>query len=189
MFMKDFTRQLPKATPVLPAMQTGMAAGTMVETQDGWRRIEALRMGDKVQTLDGGLARVVGLRRQAVADGRLMHVPAGHLGTCEDLWLAPFQHVLVDTLGDAAFPDAANLLLPAMALEGTVGRLRPTPFRAEVVTPLFAEDEVVWANSGALVWCPGLSHDPAEAPATACFTSLSAAEARAWLTTRVCCAL
>lgn len=188
MFMKDFTRQSPIATPVLPALQTGIAAGTLVETADGWRRIETLRMGDRVQTLDGGLARIIGLSRQAVADGRMMHVPGGHLGTCEDLWLAPFQHVLVDTMGDAAFPEAASLLLPAMALEGTIGRLRPFAGRAEVFTPLFAEEEVVWANSGALLWCPGLAQDPAEAPASTFFTRLSVAEARAWLAKRVCCA-
>lgn len=188
MFMKDFTRQLPQAAMVLPILQTGLAAGTKVETRDGWRRVETLRMGDSVQTLDGGLARVVGLSRQTVPDGRLMQVTPGHLGTCEDLWLAPFQHVLVDTMGDPAFPDTANLLIPAMALEGTIGRLRPAPFRAEVVTPLFAEEEVLWANSGALVWCPGLNQDPAVAPASAFFTRLSTAEARAWLCKRVCCA-
>lgn len=188
MFMKDFTRSSPRTAPVLPAVQAGIAAGTLVETQDGWRKAGSLRMGDRVQTLDGGLARVVGLSRQTVGDGRLMHVEAGQLGTCEDLWLAPFQHVLVDTMGDPAFPDAASLLLPAMALEGTVGRLRPAPFRAEVVTLLFAEEEVVWANSGALLWCPGLNHDPEGPPATGYFTRLSTAEARVWLSKRVCCA-
>lgn len=187
MFMKDFTRLAPAVAPVLPAATSGMAAGTLVETAEGWRPVESLRMGDKLQTLDGGLARVIGLTRSVIPDGRLMHVPGGHLGTCEDLWLAPFQHVLVDTLGDARYPDAASVLVPAMAFEGTLGRLRPRAGKAEVITPLFAEEEVVWANSGALVWCPGLAQDPGDLPASAFFTRLSTAEARAWLSSRVCC--
>ncbi len=189
MFMKDFTRLAPVATPVLPQATSGLAAGTLVETADGWRRVETLRMGDKLQTLDGGLARVVGLARQVVADGRLMHVPGGHLGTCEDLWLAPFQHVLIDTLGDARLPDAAAVLVPATAFEGTLGRLRPRPGKAEVFTPVFAEEEVVWANSGALVWCPGIGQDPGDLPHSGFYTRLSTAEARGWLSGRVCCAV
>jgi hypothetical protein len=189
MFMKDFTRLAPAVAPVLPAALSGMATGTLVETADGWQRIETLRMGDRVQTLDGGLARIVGLSRRTVADGRLMHLPGGHLGTCQDLWLAPFQHLLIDTCGDARFPDAASLLVSAMALEGTLGSLRHRPGRVEVITPLFAEEEVVWANSGALVWCPGVAQDPADLPASSFFTRLSTAEARDWLAGRTCCAL
>ena len=68
MFMQDFSRHITDtATAVYPQncapspVTTGLVAGTLVETKAGWQKVETLRLGDFVQTLDGGLARVLGL--------------------------------------------------------------------------------------------------------------------------------
>ena len=84
-----------------------------------------------------------------------LHVPAGALGNREDMYLMPGQAVLVESdtaeevLGD---PFA---MIPAAALDGFRGISRVAPQeRVEVVTLSFAQDEVVFANIGALFFCP-----------------------------------
>jgi hypothetical protein len=164
MFRNDFTRIT--TSPVLPAnraglpMGAGLLADTMVETQRGWRPAEALRLGDRIQTLDGGLAPVVGLDRQWITpdpDLHLVQIPGGTISNDADLTLLAGQHVLIDTLGDALLPDAALVLIPAVALIGWRGvRRLPLAAGAEIITPLFAAEEIVYAHTGAMLRCPGI---------------------------------
>jgi hypothetical protein len=141
-------------------MGAGFLADTMVETQRGWRRAEALRMGDCIQTLDGGLAPVVGIDRQWIApdpDLHLVQIPGGTIGNDADLTLLAGQHVLIDTLGDPMLPDAAVVLIPAVALIGWRGVQRQLlDSGAEIITPLFAAEEIVYAHTGAMLRCPGI---------------------------------
>lgn len=177
MFTKDFSRQARKVT-------SGLVAGTLVEGARGWVSIEDLRIGDGVQSYDGGLARVVGLNRDwistAVGD-YVLHLPGGALDNCSDLMLLPGQNLLVDTLGDADLPDDLAVLIPAAALEGLFGTTRVrTKKPVEVITPRFADDEVVFANSGTLLHCPGIRQIAGQ-PASEFFTQLDLAQARAFL--------
>ena len=163
MFMKDFTRSLPAVTLVQPRPTTtllqpvirGMVAGTLVETALGWTPVQNLKVGDAVQTLDGGLARIHALDRCTVSpqsDLSLILIPGGCHDACSDLMLVPGQHLLIDTLADAPYA-----LVPAAALtvDPLVRRHAPqTP--TEVITLLFADEEVVFANSGVMVHCPGM---------------------------------
>lgn len=50
----------PRITQALPVI-TGLVAGTLVETALGWRDVATLRIGDAVQTFDGGPSRILGL--------------------------------------------------------------------------------------------------------------------------------
>ena len=171
MFMKDFARTAVFAAPVsspadpchvtaLRRLTCGMVAGTLVETATGWKPVQDLRMGEAVQTLDGGLAPVRALDRQLLKpDAMLVHVPGGAFDACSDLLLLPDQPVLLDTLGvRIADHDALFVLVPAMALIGLLGVRRIETARVlEVVTPLFDEDEMVYAQTGVLLRCPGIA--------------------------------
>jgi hypothetical protein len=163
MFRNEFTRitaTLPANRAGLP-MGTGLLADTMIETQRGWQPAEALRLGDRIQTVDGGAAPVLGLDRQWVTPEtgtHLVHVPGGTIDNDADLALLSGQHVLMDTLGDAMLPDAALVLIPATALIGWRGVRRVACMaEMEIITPLFADEEIIYANTGALLRCPGIA--------------------------------
>ena len=181
MFIKDFPRA---AKITAPKVTSGFIAGTLVEGQNGWVAVESLRIGDAVQSYDGGLARVVGLDRDWItADigAYVLHLPGGALDNCSDLMLLPAQNVLVDTLGDADFPDDLVVLIPAAALEGVLGTTRARIEKPlEIITPRFADDEAIFANSGTLLHCPGIRQTGLQ-PASDFFTTLNLLEARAFL--------
>lgn len=142
---------------------TGLVAGTKVATPTGWRSVEGVIEGDKVLTFDGGMQTVVAVKRRVLwAGGRPcpdhmwpMLVPAGALGNREDMWMAPEQHVLLESdTAEQVFGDAFALI-PAAALEGFRGIQRAFPHdKVDVIELVFAQDEVVFANSGALFFCP-----------------------------------
>jgi Hint domain len=177
MFIKEFPCKARNVT-------SGLIAGTLVEGARGWVAVENLRIGDAVQSYDGGLARVLGLDRNWVATAigaYVLHLPGGALDNCSDLVLLPGQNVLVDTLGDADLPDDLVVLMPAAALEGVLGTTRMRIEKPiEVITPRFADDEAIFANSGTLLHCPGIRHT-AQQPASMFFRQLDLTEAKAFL--------
>jgi len=191
MFMKDFTRTAHStlaAELLCKPVTGGILAGTLVETATGWRGVETLRMGDLVQSLDGGLARVLAVDRRTLRPDMgqaVVAVPGGAFDACSDLQLLPGQHLLVDTLGDAALPDDAFALIPALALEGRMGCTRRYALREiEVITPMFATEEIVWANSGLLIHCPGIADGAGHRPESDFFPRLDVPGACALLTRR-----
>lgn len=172
--MFDFakTRAMPTDTHHSD-VTCGLVAGTKVATQMGWRVVEAVTAGDQVLTFDGGLQTVAAVTRQVVcthgartdyADWPLT-VPAGALGNREDMILMPQQAVLVESdTAEAVFGDPFAMI-PAAALDGFRGIYRTAPAaQFEVVTLQFAQDEVVFANIGALFFCPAAT-DLLTAPA------------------------
>lgn len=201
MFMQDISRLAPAAA-VLPGLPlaAGLIAATPVETRRGWQPAGSLRPGDAVQTLDGGLRPVVALDRAWILPalgGEVIDLPGGAFGNDDAVALLPGQHLLADlTPEDAAtggLPDALAVLMPAAALDGWRGATRRSVGQPlEVVTPLFAEEEYVWAASGLILHCPGL-RDGAGAPPSvmACFPRIGEATARRLLAARAAdpCAL
>jgi Hint domain len=151
----------------------GLIAGTMIETQRGWTPAENLRLGDRVHTFDGGARAVLALDRNWTSvETHVIRVPGGVLDTCTDLTLLPGQHLLIDTFGDAMLPDAALVLVPATALTGWRGIQRVTQAKpVEVITPFFASEEVIFANTGAMIRCPAVTSGP-NAPLQSDFTQL-----------------
>lgn len=183
MLMQDITRLAARtALPAVP-VATGLAAGTPVETRGGWRPVETLAEGDRVHTLDGGLATVRGLRRAWALPGMgadPVILPGGAFGNCTDVTLMPDQALLVDLCPDdvlpLGLPETLAVLIPATALEGHRGATRPAMRRpVEVVVPVFAVEELVWAASGLLLSCPAAGATPAEAALPFPRLSLSAA--------------
>lgn len=162
MRMRDRDRR-PTAT-----VTTGLAAGTLVETQGGWRPVETLHPGEAVQTWDGGLRPVLQIRRAACAGGLIL-LSGGLLDTCSDLPLLPGQHLLIDREEAALAVGIPVALLPARALIGLPG-IGFARAGAAVFTLIFEAEEVVYANSGALLHCPSCRMDPQQAPKSDFFT-------------------
>ncbi|MEJ6397268.1 Hint domain-containing protein [Yoonia sp. 208BN28-4] len=163
-----------RADKLLADVGRGLVSGTKVATQMGWRPVEAVAAGDQVLTFDGGLQYVTDVRRdviwtggsQGAPDTWPLFVPAGALGNREDMYLMPHQAVLVESdTAEAVFGDPFAMI-PAAALEGFRGICRVAPAeRIEIVTITFAQDEVVFANIGALFFCPA-STDLLDMPAS-----------------------
>lgn len=196
MFMQDIARLTtaftkvaarPRLKQALP-VTTGIVAGTLVETAHGWADVASLRIGDAVQTLDGGLSRILGLDRRSLRpepETSLILIPGGCHDACSDILLLPGQHILKDTLDDETCHGAPFVLLPAFAMtvDRTVTRHFPQTM-VEVITPLFADEEIVFANSGVLLHCPGVIDGAGRPPVNSFFPRMDSVEARAFLTRR-----
>ncbi|MCU0802010.1 MAG: Hint domain-containing protein [Rhodobacteraceae bacterium] len=188
MFQNDFSRL--SASPVFAANRmtapigTGLLAATLVETTRGWQRAETLRLGDGIYTVDGGLQPVLGLDRQWITPQPDVHtvlVPGGTIDNDADLTLLSGQMILLDTMGDRMLPDAALVLIPATALIGWRGCSRGAlPHKTEVITPLFAAEEIIYAHAGCMLRCPGITEGPHAAMVTD-FTRLDLRQAWALL--------
>lgn len=192
MFMQNFTRLTAAFAPVaLPAVArgtpvtTGLVAGTLLETRLGWRAVETLAIGDAVQTLDGGMSRIMGLHRcilRADAGASLIRIDGGWHDACSDVLLLPGQHVLLDTLNDPQQGGAPFAMIAALALLASPGARRTSPATdVQIITPMFADEEVVYANSGVLLHCPGLADGAGHYPENSFFPCLEATEARHFL--------
>ncbi len=161
MFMQDMTRLIARATPMPVARalpRTGLVAGTLVETAGGWRPAEELRRGDLVHSFDGGLREIVAMDRQWLAPGKvqLVKLPGGVLGNCDAVAMMPGQALLIDCWDEEGLDGAVVALVPAAALIGLAGTSVRTAGKAtEIVTPIFAEEEVVHTQGGLLMHCPG----------------------------------
>jgi len=141
----------------------GLIAGTKVASNLGWRSVESVAPGDKVLTFDHGLQVVTGVTRSFLWIGEAdcpesawpLMVPAGALGNQADMWIAPEQHVLIESdIAERVYGDPF-VVIPALSLEGHKGIERRLPDQViEVIQLQFAQDEVVFANMGALFFCP-----------------------------------
>lgn len=143
-------------------VEAGLAAGTQVATALGWRNIEAVQQGDKVLTFDDGLQTVRRVDRHFISAGQgnacggaPIMIPANALGNRDALQILPDQPVMVESdLGEQMFGDPFTLV-PAHALIGFKGIAQAAPKDLfEVVTLHFDTAQVVFANAGALFYCP-----------------------------------
>lgn len=173
-------------------LAAGLAAGTLIATATGWRPVEAVARGDLILTFDRGLQPVRGITRGMHWDGGFdcpealwpLTVPAGALGNRDPMLLLPEQYVMVESdAADILYGDPFTLL-SAADLAGFRGieRTPPRP-RMEVVQLHFDEDEVVFADHGALVLCPSLQvinvdQLMAAHPAKGLYAPLPSAEAK-----------
>ena len=143
----------------------GLVAGTTIATAMGWRPIDAIAEGDLVLTFDRGMQSVRAITRSRHWDSdhacpkalQPLSVPAGALGNQSDMTLLPEQCVMIESdSGDMLFGDPFSLL-HAADLAGLRGIERIAPdLQIEVIQLHFDDDEVVFADAGALVFCPSL---------------------------------
>lgn len=140
----------------------GLISGTRIGSAMGWRAVEALAPGDLVLTFDNGLQPLVEVRRETYCLTDMMAnntatviVPAGAMGNAVDVELLAGQGVLIeseaacDALGD---PFA---VIKAKALHGFRGiHCCPPAPQIEVITLVFASEQVIYAEGGILLHCP-----------------------------------
>ena len=156
----DATSATGAALPKLDARTTGMIAGTKVATRMGWTAIETIQPGQEVLTFDGGLQRVISVTRHVLmADydddaSWPLTVPAGALGNLDVMTILPHQPVMVESDLAEQMTGDPFALIPAAALEGFRGICcdRPGDW-VEVIQLHFEQDEIVFANIGALFLC------------------------------------
>ena len=148
------------AQPKLDARTTGLVAGTKVATSAGWAQIETIREGQKVLTFDGGLQTVIAITRHALMADTMdiaswpLSVPAGALGNREDMMILPHQSVMIESDAAEDMTGDPFALIPGAALVGFRGITQERPAEwVEVIQLHFAQDEIVFANIGALFLC------------------------------------
>ncbi len=145
----------------------GVLAGSLVETEAGWRPVETLSRGTRVATYDGGFRSVARVERHHVwpaTETKVIHVPGGALDNCAEFSLLPGQYVLVTSKVAEEVLDRAGALIPASALVGYRGiRQRNLLRPVEVLSLCFASEEIVYVNSGALIHCAAEGPDASAA--------------------------
>ncbi len=126
----------------------GLTAGTLIATRRGPVPVERLRPGDRLQTLDEGLAPLIRLARwRAPAQGARAPVliAAGVLGNDRALVLAPGHRLL---LRPEAGPLAdQEVLVVAAALVGAEGVTRAPQNRIDWFAPILAQHAVIFAEN------------------------------------------
>jgi len=148
------------ALPQLDARTSGMMAGTKVATPQGWAKVETITAGQSVLTFDGGMQTVVAVTRHILMTDTTdiaswpMSVPAGALGNREDMTILPNQPVMIESDLAEDLTGDPFALIPATTLNGLRGitPARPDAW-VEVLQLHFEQDEIVFANIGALFLC------------------------------------
>lgn len=139
----------------------GLIAGTRIGTAMGWRPVEALAAGDMVLTFDNGLQPLVDVRREVywLSDrlperDALVVVPAGAMGNTVDVAVPSDQGVLIESEAACDAQGDPFAVVRAKHLDGFRGVHRAMPpVQMEVVTLVFANEEVIYAEGGILLHC------------------------------------
>lgn len=143
----------------LPRIRAGFLAGTRVETARGWRPVETLVVGDLVQTFDGDLKQVIDthhaiIRKQDAP--QLIEVPGGMLNTCSTLRMMPGQKILLRGADVESLTGLPHALIPVDLMVGHGGIRRISAAQdLRRITLKFEEEELIFANTGALLHCAG----------------------------------
>ncbi|MEO9575412.1 MAG: Hint domain-containing protein [Tateyamaria sp.] len=163
---KNAPRYMPEtsgASDGVALNTAGLLSGCYVATATGWRPVEAIAVGDMIMTFDCGLCPVREVRRETFCVAGMItpsvydsvFVPARALGNSKDIELLPDQGVLIesDAACDAHGDPFAVVL--ARSLVGYRGISRtPARRQIEVITLVFDKAQVIYANGGALIYCP-----------------------------------
>ncbi len=139
----------------------GLVSGTLVESDGGWCPIEEIRPGMGVMTLDGGFREPRRILRREIsahlnATKGMLHVPPGALDNCSEAKLHDDQLVMIEHPVIEAYTGEPMGLFEARMLEGFRGirRVHET-CRIATYGLVFDDEEIVYANSGILMHCPG----------------------------------
>lgn len=143
-------------------MASGLVAGTRIETERGWQRVEDVIPGTGIHTFDGGLRTLkTVVRTRYGADLPMVYpegltlVPGGALGNCEALYVLPDQGILLSGASVESLTGQARVLVRAadIAGHGEIGLAMPVD-GIEVVQLRFEDEEIVYANTGICLHCP-----------------------------------
>ena len=140
--------------PIVPCF----GKGTLIETENGPRKIEDLEIGDLVVTVDNGLQPIRWIGCSELTATTLsahpnlapIHIPANSLGNgtpTVDLVVSPQHRILVKSKIAQRMFDTAEVLIPAIKLVGIAGiRQNFTPKPVSYYHMLFDQHEVVISN-------------------------------------------
>ena len=124
-------------------------AGTLIETQDGQRRVETLHLGDLIMTKDDGLQplRWLGQRKVAAQDHFApIHIRANTFGTHDDLMVSPEHRILIrDHLAELLFGEE-EVLVSAKELVNDSSVTRCVGGEVTYVHLMFDRHQVVFSE-------------------------------------------
>ena len=123
--------------------------GTLIRTPDGDRRIEDLRAGDLVDTLDNGpmpIRWIMGRECRASGNFAPILIREGALGNSRDLRVSPHHRMLVGGWRAQLMFGEAEILVPAKALIDNVRILRDEGGTVEYFHILFSTHQIVFAE-------------------------------------------
>lgn len=132
----------------------GFAAQTLVETASGWRPAGSLRPGDHVATVDGGFRPLVSVTRTRPLPLDHWCIPGGTFGTCSDLVVSARHHLAIRHPACRRLFGLPLVVAPVSALGGFRGIARSAA-PDHMVRLGLAEEELLWAQTGAMVLAPG----------------------------------
>lgn len=147
----------------IATMSHGLMTGTRVASNLGWRAVDALAVGDKVLTFDHGMQEITEVRRahmwldapDSCETLWPVVVPVGALGNREELVLVPDQGIMVESDAAQDMHGDPFAILTAHSMVGLRGIHRRQPMqRIELISIYFTHDEVIYAEGGALIYCP-----------------------------------
>ncbi len=123
--------------------------GTRIDTPDGPRRVETLRAGDQVHTLDAGPQRIVWIGSD-VADGSDRDAPVlireGALGNRADLYVSPQHRMLIrDPRSELHSAEPEVLVAAVHLVNGTTIR-RATFGEVEYFHILLDQHQIIFAE-------------------------------------------
>lgn len=158
-------REDPEITPegMVITGQGGLLNGTLVATDEGWRPVETICVGDRLLSFDHGLQEVRELQRERPRShsghtGKprcAVEVPAGALDNDTPLWLMPDQGVLLESDKALEILGDPFAVVPARALLGVNGiRLGNPGAGISITTLAFARDEAIYVAGGPRLVCP-----------------------------------
>ena len=180
---------LPQPIEHQETQLAGLLSGTRVATPMGWSPVQTIGVGDEVLTFDCGLQEVTKVDLIRLWDGKgtcprrfwPLEVPPKAFGNRMAFHVLPGQTIIIESdMGEKLFGDPFSLI-PAGATEGFRGVKRVSPEHAYFVVLLhFAQEQVVYSQSGALLFCPAFDNGLPEATATksTTYSALPMQEAR-----------
>jgi hypothetical protein len=154
-------RRQSNLRPVITTAGSGFVSGTRVVTPGGWATVDSLHVGDEVLTFDAGFQRVTALASEPIfmnphtAPRNLwpVFVPAGALENRHALLVQPHQGVLVESPKVRDKWGDPYSVIPGAALDVIDGAYRVEPSKPlTAVLPVFAEDQMIFVNGGALLF-------------------------------------
>jgi hypothetical protein len=144
-------------------VRRGIVRGTLVASDTGWRAVEELAVGDRVQTFDNGMQQIVQIRRELLRTGQVSSsdhpwrvvLPAGAMNGTSDITLLPQQGVLLESENACDAMGDPLAVVPAQVLVGISGiRAQPIRETLQAYRLIFASEEVIYADAGLLLHCP-----------------------------------
>lgn len=145
--------------------QTGITAGTRLETIDGPKPVEDIRTGDLIWTFDNGLQEVQSIQRESGrsrlntngSSSRLVWIDAGALDNQAPLVLPPNQPILIESdLAELAFGDPFSVVTAGSLIGEACACFISDDEVFDIYRIRFSFPQLAYCAGGALLWFDGV---------------------------------